>query len=51
MVDIESGEECGPGEKGELYIRGPCVFKGYYKNPTATEGNFLKAVIKRLFHI
>jgi 4-coumarate--CoA ligase len=29
-------EDLGPGEVGELYFRGPNVFTGYHKNPTAT---------------
>jgi 4-coumarate--CoA ligase len=32
-----SGTELGPGETGELWLRGPNVFKGYWKNDTATK--------------
>jgi long-chain acyl-CoA synthetase len=26
-----------PGDKGEIALGGPCIMKGYYKNPTSTE--------------
>lgn len=32
----ETGEECKPGEQGEVCCRGYLVMKGYYKNPQAT---------------
>lgn len=31
-----SDPELPPGSTGELYIRGPNIFKGYHKNPSAT---------------
>ena len=31
-----SGAELGPGEVGELWLSGPNVFKGYWKNASAT---------------
>src|SRR3712207_9561866 len=31
IVDVDTGEDCGPGEQGELYTRGYLVMKGYYK--------------------
>ena len=31
--DPESGRALGPGERGELCIRGYCLFEGYYKDP------------------
>ena len=36
LVDPESGEDLGIGERGELWIRGPQVMSGYLNNPEAT---------------
>ena len=31
IVSVETGEDCGPGEQGELWTRGYHVMRGYYK--------------------
>ncbi|TFV64781.1 4-coumarate--CoA ligase family protein [Geodermatophilus sp. DF01-2] len=36
LVDPGTGEDAAPGERGELWVRGPQVMKGYLNNPEAT---------------
>ncbi|MBI1181670.1 MAG: AMP-binding protein [Alphaproteobacteria bacterium] len=36
IVDIDTGAEVPPGERGEMTIKGYAVFDGYYKDPIKT---------------
>ncbi|HYE14007.1 MAG TPA: 4-coumarate--CoA ligase family protein [Pyrinomonadaceae bacterium] len=36
LVSVETGEEVGTNQEGEIYVRGPQVMKGYLNQPEAT---------------
>lgn len=36
IVDIETGRDCGPDERGEIVARGPNMLVGYYNAPEKT---------------
>ena len=36
VVDIVSQSELGPGETGEIWLRGPNIMQGYWRHPAAT---------------
>jgi fatty-acyl-CoA synthase len=49
VMNVETGEECGPGEVGEIIVNGPQVFQGYWNNPSATADAFIEFDDKRFF--
>ena len=46
-MDVETGEECGINQPGEILIKGPCVMKGYYNNPKANAGEIFQRCISK----
>ncbi|MBC6412244.1 MAG: long-chain fatty acid--CoA ligase, partial [Hyphomonadaceae bacterium] len=39
LLDLETGEECATGARGDICIRGPGMLSGYYRDPDKTAGS------------
>ena len=49
IINPDTLREVGVGEVGEIVSHGPQVFKGYWKNPKATEEAFIEIDGKKFF--
>ncbi len=49
VIDLETLEELGPNQTGEILINGPQVFQGYWNRPEDTEAGFIELDGKRFF--
>jgi fatty-acyl-CoA synthase len=49
IINPDTLQQVGVGEVGEIVSHGPQVFKGYWKNPKATEEAFIEIEGKRFF--
>lgn len=51
VIDPETGKVLPPGEKGEIVVRGPEIFKGYWNKPEETEKSFITIEGKKYFRM
>lgn len=49
MVINDRGQECAPGEEGELYVRGSFVAAGYYNDPEKTAAVFVQNPLQNAY--
>jgi fatty-acyl-CoA synthase len=49
VIDVETLAELAPSKVGEIIVRGPQVFKGYWKQPEATAQAFIEHDGERFF--
>src|SRR5699024_8963728 len=49
IIDLETNEELGPNEEGELIVNAPQMFKEYYHNEEETEKSFIEIDGKSFF--
>ena len=49
VIDLNTGQELGPNEVGEIISRGPQLFQGYWNRPEETERAFIELDGHRFF--
>ena len=49
IVDVKTGENLGPNQVGEIWVKSPLMMTGYYRNSEATKKVFDDAGMKVLF--
>jgi fatty-acyl-CoA synthase len=49
IIDADGLSELGPGETGEIVVRGPMLFQGYWRQPEATREAFVELGGRKFF--